>query len=57
MVHWSGQLAADKRADNAFVVALTIPADMGITLFRQISLLSEITISFEIEERFMNFFF
>ena len=28
-VHWKGPLAVDKQADNAFVVALTIPADMG----------------------------
>ena len=29
IVHWEGPLATDKQADNAFVVTLTIPADIG----------------------------
>ncbi|KAL5252819.1 hypothetical protein ACHWQZ_G015553 [Mnemiopsis leidyi] len=33
-VHWKGSLAADKQAENAFVVALTIPPDMGSAGFR-----------------------
>ncbi|XP_063678607.1 uncharacterized protein LOC134814427 [Bolinopsis microptera] len=34
VVHWRGALATDKQADNAFVVTLTIPPDMGTEGFR-----------------------